>query len=105
MPAIQLRTYTLKTSNLALAYAQRWKPTMASIAKFGVKTRGVYLNETNPKQVIAIVEFKDGDDPAKKIEEYASSESFKTDLGNLDMSSFEGVDAVFLNPLEFSPTK
>lgn len=77
MPIIQLRTYTLKTASLASAYAQRWKPTMASIAKYNVKTRGVYLNETNPKQVIAIVEFKDGDDPEAKIGEYASSENFK----------------------------
>lgn len=103
MGPIQLRTYTLKTAGYALTYAARWKPTMASIAKHNITTRGVYLNETNPKQVIAIVEFKTGDDPAAKIEEYATSEAFKADLGELDMSCFEGVDASFLKPLEFSP--
>ena len=103
MPAIQLRTYTLKTAGYALAYAAQWKPTMSSIAKHNITTRGVYLNESNPKQVITIVEFKDGDDPAVKIEEYAKSDAFKADLGELDMSCFEGVEASFLKPLEFSP--
>ena len=103
MPILQLRTYTLKTASYALAYAARWKPTMSSIAKYNVTTRGVYLNETNPKQVIAIVEFRDGDDPAAKIEEYAKSDAFKVDLGELDMSCFESVDPSFLKPTEFSP--
>ena len=76
---------------------------MSSITKHNITTRGVYLNETNPKQVIAIIEFKEGDDPAAKIEEYAKSEQFKIDLGELDMSCFESVDASFLKPLEFSP--
>lgn len=105
MPAIQLRTYTLKSASLAASYAQRWKPTMASIAKHNIKTRGVYLNETNPKQVIAIVEFQEGDDPATKINEYATSDAFKADLGDLDMSCFEGVDASMIKPLDFSPDK
>ena len=104
MPAIQLRTYTLKSASHALAYAARWKPTMASIARnHNITTRGVYLNETNPKQVITIIEFPDGVDPAAKIEEYAKSEAFKADLGDLDMSCFENVDASFLKPTEFSP--
>ena len=76
---------------------------MASIAKLNVKTSGVYLSETNPKQVIAMVEFKDDDDPTAKIEAYASSEAFKEDLGELDMSSFEGVESMTLKPLDFSP--
>ena len=104
MPIVQLRTYTLKTASLASAYAQRWKPTMASIAKHNITTRGVYLSESNPKQVIAIVEFKEGDDPATKIDEYANSPAFKADLGEIDLSSdFEGVDAAMLKPLDFSP--
>lgn len=78
---------------------------MASITNYNIKTRGVYLNETNPKQVIAIVEFQDGDNPAAKIEEYAKSYAFKADLGDLDMSCFEGVDACMIKPLEFSPDK
>ena len=85
--------------------AQRWKPTMASIAKHNVATRGVYLNESNPKQVIAIVAFKEGDDPAAKIQMYAESEAFKVDLGDLEMSCFEGVDAAFLKPMDFSPSQ
>ena len=103
MSAFQLRTYTLKSASLAQAYAQRWKPTMASIAKYNVTTRGVYLSETNPKQVIAIVQFKDGDDPATKIKEYAESEAFKKDLGDIEMSNFEGVEAVDIKPMSFSP--
>lgn len=75
---------------------------MASIAKLNIKTRGVYLSETNPKQVIAMVEFKDDDDPTAKIEAYANSEAFKEDLGELDMSSFEAVESVTLKPLDFS---
>lgn len=79
---------------------------MESIARHhNITTRGVYLNETNPKQVIAIVEFKDGDDPAAKIEEYVKSDAFKADLGELDMSCFESVDASFLKPTDFSPSK
>jgi hypothetical protein len=103
MPIVHLRTYTLKSANLAAQYAQRWKPTMASIAKFNVKTRGVYLNETNPKQVLAIIEFRDEDDPSAKIEAYANSEAFKEDLGDLDMSAFEGVESTTLKLLDFSP--
>ncbi|KAF2158817.1 hypothetical protein M409DRAFT_61324 [Zasmidium cellare ATCC 36951] len=104
MPIVQLRTYTLKSASLAAAYAQRWKPTMASIAKHNITTRGVYLSETNPKQVVAVVEFKDGDDPDTKIGEYASSPAFKEDLGEIDLSSdFEVVDAQLLKPTSFSP--
>ena len=103
MPIFHLRTYTLKSASLATQYAQRWKPTMASIAKFNVRTRGVYLNETNPKQVLAIIEFRDEDDPGAKIEAYANSGSFKEDLGDLDMSAFEGVESMTLKPLDFSP--
>lgn len=104
MPIVQLRTYTLKSASLAAAYAQRWKPTMASIAKLNITTRGVYLSETNPKQVVAVVEFKDGDDPATKVGEYASSPAFKEDLGEIDLSNdFEGVEAELLRPMDFSP--
>ena len=100
MPIVHMRTYTLKNASLASKYFQRWKPTAASIAKLNVKTRGVYLNETNPQQVLAIIEFRDGDDPAATIEKYASSEAFKTDLGELDMSAFECVESVTLEPLD-----
>lgn len=100
MPIVHMRTYTLKSANLASQYFQRWKPTAASIAKLNVKTRGVYLNETNPKQVLAIIEFRDGDDPATTIEKYAGSEAFKADLGELDMTAFEGVESVTLEPLD-----
>jgi hypothetical protein len=94
MPIVQLRTYTLKSASLAAAYAQRWKPTAASIAKLNVKTRGVFLSESNPKQVLAMIEFQDGDDPAKTIEQYVSSPAFKDDLGDeLDKSDFEGVES------------
>lgn len=102
---------------------------MESITKHNIKTRGVYLNETNPKQVIALVEFKEGDDPEAKITEYATSEQFKVrfqssmfrdhvadvlifaihesqaDLGEIEMSNFEAVDASFIKPLDFSPEK
>lgn len=103
MPIIQLRTYNLKTAQLASTYAARWKPTMTSIAKHNIKTRGVYLNETNPKQVIAIVEFQDGDDPDTKIGAYAGSEAFKADMGEISMNDFEATDASFIKPLDFSP--
>jgi hypothetical protein len=105
MPIVHLRTYTLKTANLAAAYAQRWKPTMASIAKapYNIKTRGVYLSETNPKQVLAIIEFKDDDDPAAKIEAYAKSDAFQADLGEMEMSNFENVESTTLKPLDFVP--
>ena len=103
MPIVHLRTYTLKSASLASQYAQRWKPTIASISKLKIKTLGVYLSETNPKQVFAMIEFKDDDDPSAKIEAYANSEAFKQDLGDLDVSSFEGVESVTLKPLEFSP--
>lgn len=102
MAIVHMRTYTLQNAALASKYFQRWKPTANSIAKLNVKTRGVYLNETNPKQVLAIIEFRDGDDPAATIEKYASSEAFKEDLGELDMSAFEGVDSVTLEPLDIA---
>lgn len=94
MPIVHLRTYTLKTASMASAYAQRWKPTAASIAKLNIKTRGVFVSESNPKQVLAMIEFQDSDDPAKKIEQYANSPAFKEDLGDeLDMSVFEAVES------------
>ena len=99
MPIVHMRTYTLKNANLASQYFQRWKPTAASIARLNVKTRAVYLNETNPKQVLAIIEFRDEDDPASTIAKYTSSEDFKRDLGELDMTAFEGVESVTLAPL------
>lgn len=105
MPIIQLRTYTLQTAALAKTYAQRWQPTMASISKHNITTRGVYLNETNPKQVIAMVQFQDGDSPDAQIEAYVKSDAFKADMGEIEMSDFEGVEKAFIKPMEFSPEK
>ena len=93
MPTLHLRTYTLSSPSLARAYAQRWTPTSRSIAKLNVTTRGVYLSETNPKQVLAMIEFKDGSDPEKIIEEYAGSEDFKKDLGEVGLGDIEGVES------------
>lgn len=77
---------------------------MASIAKHNITTRGVFLSETNPKQVVAVVEFRDGDDPATKVAEYANSPAFKEDLAELDLSNdFEGVEVELLKPMSFSP--
>lgn len=100
MPIVHLRTDTLKSASLASAYFQRWEPIAASIAKLNVTTRGVYLNETNPKQVLAIVEFQEGYDPVVTIERYANSETFKSDLGELNLSAFEAVESVSLEPLD-----
>ena len=80
---------------------------MQSITKHSIITRGVFVSETNPRQVIALVEFddaKDQDTANAKIGEYASSEAFKKDMGEeVSMGDFEGVEANFVRPTEFSP--
>lgn len=103
MPVTHLRTYTLKSAQLASKYAQRWVPTAASLAKqpYNITTRGVWINETNPKQVLAMVEFQDNDDPAKKIEMYVASEDFGKDLGTeITKGDFEGVESETLKEVK-----
>lgn len=102
---LQLRTYTLKTAAAAAKYAPLWIRHKQSFESWGVRTLGVYQSRTEPQQVIALVQFRPGDDPDKIVSEYTGSEKFRKDMESIGASGvsktdFESVDAVVLEEVE-----
>lgn len=104
-PTYEIRTYTLKSAEIAKEYSTHWEPHISSLAKFNITTHAVFRSLTNPKQVIALLQYRDGDDPKAIAGQYMQSQEFKKDMEGFDMSSFESVVSNTLEALSFSPLK
>jgi len=86
--AYELRTYTLRDATAAQAYSQRWKAHITSLHKFHIKTKAVFIGKSDPKQVIALVQYAVSDDPQVVTKNYMASVEFKKDMEGFDMTSF-----------------
>ncbi|KAK6212670.1 hypothetical protein LQW54_005092 [Pestalotiopsis sp. IQ-011] len=88
-PPTELRTYTLTSANATTQYTQIWKKHLVSLEKFNDTTRAVWNPENNDKQVIALIQYAMGDDPANVTAAYMASEYFAEDMSGFSFSNFE----------------
>ncbi|KAI0162429.1 hypothetical protein BJ166DRAFT_523573 [Pestalotiopsis sp. NC0098] len=102
-PPTELRTYTLTSTNATVQYTQIWKKHIVSLEKFNVTTRAVWNPEDNDKQVIALVQYAMGDDPANVTAAYMASEYFAEDMSGFSFSNFESTVSTVMDAASFSP--
>ncbi|EEU33671.1 uncharacterized protein NECHADRAFT_89272 [Fusarium vanettenii 77-13-4] len=102
-PPTELRSYTLATVNATNQYVQIWKKHIESLKQFNITTRAVWTPEGNDKQVMALVQYAIGDDPADVGAAYMASEAFTNDMVGFNFSNFESVVSTVLDPTSFSP--
>ncbi|MFK4274141.1 SDR family NAD(P)-dependent oxidoreductase, partial [Streptomyces milbemycinicus] len=96
----QKRTYHLASESAVPDYLERWEAHIATLAEFNVVTHGFSRVPGNPKAVVALVSFQDGDDPRTVIRDYMESEGFRRDMAGFDMSQIERVDTLLLDPVD-----
>ncbi|KAI8716013.1 NIPSNAP domain-containing protein [Fusarium sp. LHS14.1] len=102
-PPTELRSYTLATFNATNQYVQTWRKHIESLKQFNITTRAVWTPEGNDKQVMALVQYAIGDDPAVVGAAYMASEAFTNDMAGFNLSDIESVISTILNPTSFSP--
>ncbi len=100
VPVYQKRTYHLASESAVPDYLERWEAHIATLAEFNVVTHGFSRVPGNPKAVVALVSFQDGDDPRTVIRDYMESEGFRRDMAGFDMSQIERVDTLLLDPVD-----
>jgi len=99
----ELRTYTLRDAEAAKLYAERWIPHIDSLKVLNITAIGVWYSQNNPNQVVALVRYPDGSNPAKAGSEYMQSEGFINDMKGFDFSLIKKVDTTLMNAAEASP--
>lgn len=105
MSTFEIRTYTLKSAALAMAYRAIWIKHIESLQSFGITAHGVFSAPDDPLRVIALVSYAEGADPAEVTERYMASELFKADMAGFDFSDFVSVETTALIPAPFSPLR
>jgi hypothetical protein len=71
----KIRTYTLSSPSATQSYAKHWQAHISSLETLHIRTIGVWTAWEN--QVIALVKYKDGDDPREMTGRYMQSQCFK----------------------------
>jgi len=99
-----MRTYQLITCHLLTAEAT--KNYGGIIAKhiesrrvYGIETHGVFTSPSRHNQVLALVSFPEGTDPASASSKYLSSANFHTDFADFDWCQVIRKEGILLNPL------
>jgi NIPSNAP len=103
MKTYEIRTYTLKSPEAAVAYSAIWIKHIESLKSFGITTHGVFTLPSDPTKVVALVNYADGTDPKTASDLYMASDLFKSDMADFDFSTFSSVEATLLHPQSFSP--
>ncbi|GAA3731956.1 SDR family NAD(P)-dependent oxidoreductase [Streptomyces tremellae] len=98
MPVHQRRTYHLASESAVPDYLARWEAHVASLAEFHVTTHAFAPAPGDPKAVVALVSFRDGDDPEAVMRDYMRSDGFLTDMAGFDMAQIVRVDTLLLDP-------
>jgi len=101
----ELRTYTLKDAEAAKLYAERWIPHIDSLKLLNITAHGVWYSQNSPNQVVALVRYPDGANPAETGNRYMQSEGFINDMEGFDFSLIEKVDTTPMNAAEASPVQ
>jgi hypothetical protein len=85
---MELRTYTLASSDALHRYTdQFWPRHRRSLDKFGITVHGVWVNTSaGEPQVIALVEYPPGSDPARLADAYRHSRDFIEDHAHFNAS-------------------
>ena len=103
MPQFQLRTYSLRTDELAAEYAKIWEPHITSLALHGIKVHFCSRSLSEPNQVVALVSYPDGADIEDMTRKYMSSKEFQSDVEGFDLQQIVAVDTQVLRALPCSP--
>lgn len=103
MKTYEIRSYVLKSAEAAAAYRQIWIRHIESLKAFGIVTHGVFVSESYPMTVVALVSYPEGADPKAASDRYMASDLFKADMAGFDLSWFSSVGATLLTPETFSP--
>jgi hypothetical protein len=99
----EIRTYTLASPTAAQLYSQRWKAHISSLEKFDITTIGVW--SSGESQVVALVRYRDGDNPKETTSRYMQSQDFRNDMEGFDMKSIVKVESMLMASVEASPLK
>lgn len=93
MPGLrERRTYTLRSSEAADDYTQHWLHQEQSLAKLNVEVKAVWKSRANARQVIAMLQYQEGDNPAEVMSRYVDSEDFRIDMAGFDTEQIERVE-------------
>jgi hypothetical protein len=103
MKTYEMRIYTLKSAEAAMAYREIWIKHIESLKAFGIVTHGVFTMASDPVKVVALVNYPDGADPKAASDRYMASELFKADMAGFDFAWFSSVETTLLTPATFSP--
>ena len=99
----EIRTYTLSSQSAAQKYAKRWQAHVPSLETLNINTIGVWTAGEN--QVVALVRYKNGDDPREMTGRFLQSQCFKNDMKGFDMKTIMKVESTLMASVDASPLK
>ncbi len=103
MKTYEMRVYTLKSAQAAIAYREIWIKHIESLKAFEIVTHGVFAVANDPAKVVALVSYPEGADPKAVSDRYMASDLFIADMAGFDVEGFASVEATLLIPEIFSP--
>jgi hypothetical protein len=100
---LQLRTYTLRTSEALDRYAAvHWARHLSTFATFGVVTHGVWIDR-DAHRLVALVGYPPHTDPGELTRRVMASPQFAADMAGFDVGDIVDVQSVLLEPAPYSP--
>lgn len=100
---IQLRIYTLRSTNALERYAAvHWARHLDTFATFGVTTHGVWT-ERSGNRLVALIGYPPGADPDDLTQRIMTSPEFAVDMAGFDVGDIVDVETISLDPASFSP--
>ncbi len=104
MSVHQLRTYSLASPESAARYAtEHWSRHLATLPRFGILPLGVWVSRDDPTQVLALVSYGPGVDPATADRAYMGNQAFRDDMAGFPIGDIRDVQATTLDPVAGSP--
>jgi len=102
---MELRTYALANAEALRKYTQDfWPRHIHTLRRYGITVHGVWTDVgSEGHRVMALVGYRQGDDPSRLAEDYRDSADFVEDHANFDVSLIMSTQVTILEPIPGSP--